>query len=64
MEFTEFSISFLASVFIVAGAIIAIFGSIMTRIADRLADVTGLGEALMGAIYLEGAPPSRGSSPR
>lgn len=55
MEFTEFSVPFLACVFVVAAAIIAIFGSMMTRIADRLADVTGLGEALMGAIFLGGS---------
>lgn len=55
MEFTEFSVPFLACVFVVAAAIISIFGSMMTRIADRLADVTGLGEALMGAIFLGGS---------
>jgi cation:H+ antiporter len=55
MEFMEFSVPFLTGVFIVAGAIIAIFGSMMTRIADRLADATGLGEALMGAIFLGGS---------
>ncbi len=31
---------------------IGIVGTFLTRQADRLADITGLGEALMGAIFL------------
>ena len=55
MDFTPFSAPSLTVGFIVAAAVIAIFGSMMTRIADRLADVTGLGEALMGAVFLGGS---------
>ena len=34
---------------------IAVAGASMTRVADRLADVTGLGEAIFGAVLLGGS---------
>ncbi|MFO8001268.1 MAG: sodium:calcium antiporter [Marinilabilia sp.] len=40
--------------FLVATIIIAIAGTKLTKEADRLADITGLGEALFGAIFLGG----------
>jgi cation:H+ antiporter len=40
--------------FCIAAAFIAVFGSLMSRTADRLADATGLGEAIMGAVFLGG----------
>ena len=52
--FSGISLSFLLALFCFAAFIIAVFGSMMTRLADRLADVTGLGEALMGAMFLGG----------
>jgi cation:H+ antiporter len=55
MASLDFSVPVLVSIFVAAGAIIALFGSMMTRIADQLADATGLGEALMGAIFLGGS---------
>ena len=42
-------------IFFVATAIIAIVGTKMTKIADRLADKTGLGEAVVGALFLGGS---------
>ena len=36
-------------------AVIAVAGARMTRVADRLADVTGLGEAIFGAVLLGGS---------
>ncbi len=42
-------------VFVVSALVIGIFGTMMTRTADILADVTGMGEALMGAIFLGGS---------
>ncbi|MFW6359794.1 MAG: hypothetical protein ACOC0N_11370 [Chroococcales cyanobacterium] len=44
-------------IFLVAAIVIAIVGTKMTKVADRLADITGLGEAITGAILL-GASPS------
>lgn len=41
--------------FAVAAFVIAIVGTKMTKIADRLADRTGLGEALVGALFLGGS---------
>lgn len=41
-------------VFIAAAALIAFVGTRMSKVADRLADKTGLGEALMGAVFLGG----------
>ena len=43
------------STFIVAAFVIAIVGTKMTKIADRLADKTGLGEAVVGALFLGGS---------
>lgn len=41
--------------FIVAAFVIAVVGTKMTKIADRLADKTGLGEAVVGALFLGGS---------
>ncbi|MEL6581115.1 MAG: hypothetical protein AAFQ14_15325 [Cyanobacteria bacterium J06621_12] len=41
--------------FIVAAFVIAVVGTKMTRIADRLADRTGWGEAVVGAVLLGGS---------
>lgn len=41
--------------FLVCAFVIALFGTWMTRIADRLADLTGFGEAMTGAIFLGGS---------
>lgn len=38
--------------FVLAAAVVAIAGVRMTRVADRLADMTGLGEAVTGAVLL------------
>jgi len=39
-------------IFIVSSLVIALVGSRLTRLADRLADLTGLGEAVFGAALL------------
>ncbi len=41
-------------VFFAAAAVIAVVGIRMTKTADMLADVTGLGEAIFGAVFLGG----------
>lgn len=41
--------------FLSAAAVIAIVGTQMSGVADRLADKTGLGEALVGALFLGGS---------
>ncbi|MFP3860775.1 MAG: sodium:calcium antiporter [Bacteroidales bacterium] len=40
--------------FIISAIVIAIVGTILTKTADQLADLTGLGEAMFGAIFLGG----------
>lgn len=49
------SLTISIGIFIVAAVIIAIVGIKMTKIADRLADRTGLGEAVVGALFLGGS---------
>jgi len=41
--------------FLASAIIIAIVGTLLTRTADQLADLTGMGEALFGAIFLGAA---------
>ena len=48
----ELSVAIL--LFIVSAVIIAIVGTYLTKAADQLADLTGWGEALFGAIFLGG----------
>lgn len=42
-------------VFLICAMVIAIVGTRMTRLADRFADQTGLGEAFVGAVFLGAA---------
>lgn len=44
-----------ALLLVAAAAVVLVGGPIMVRIADRLADVTGLGEALVGAVLVGAA---------
>ncbi|MBW3582762.1 MAG: sodium:calcium antiporter [Euryarchaeota archaeon] len=48
-------------VFVLAALIIVIFGTLLTREADRLADRTGLGEAVFGAVFLGASTSLSGS---
>jgi cation:H+ antiporter len=54
MEFDTLSLPAAGAAFAVAAVLIAIFGVRLAREADRLADVTGMGEALMGGVFLGG----------
>lgn len=49
------SLSLNILVFVLAAIVIAVVGVIMTKIADKLAAKTGLGEAIVGAIFLGGS---------
>ena len=49
------SLSINVGLFVVAAIIIALVGTKMTQIGDRLADSTGLGEAVIGAVFLGGS---------
>ncbi|MEQ8470056.1 MAG: sodium:calcium antiporter [Marinoscillum sp.] len=40
--------------FVLSTVAIAVLGTLLTRTADQLADITGLGEAMFGAIFLGG----------
>lgn len=51
-DFSSFSDTALLGTFAVMAIIIAVLGSRMARIADTLADRTGLGEALIGSVLL------------
>jgi len=52
IEFFEFPVYSLVLIFLGSAAVIGFFGSMLTRVADQLADITGLGEAMVGAIIL------------
>ena len=43
------------TLFLISVLVIAVAGTRMARIADRLADATGLGEAFVGALFLGGS---------
>ncbi|HEY9848248.1 MAG TPA: hypothetical protein V6D28_02220 [Leptolyngbyaceae cyanobacterium] len=52
LEFANDSLYFNLSIFLLSVLAIAISGTWITAIADRLAKQTGLGQALMGALFL------------
>ncbi len=54
MFFENLSLTWAIIVFIISAAVIAFVGVRLTRAADQLADLTGMGEALFGAIFLGG----------
>jgi cation:H+ antiporter len=43
------------AIFGIAAVVIAVVGTQMAKVADQLADKTGLGEAIMGAVFLGGS---------
>jgi cation:H+ antiporter len=51
----EWSLTIGGVVFVLAALIVVIFGRQLTRLSDELADRTGLGEALIGALFLGAA---------
>ncbi|TWI90236.1 cation:H+ antiporter [Roseibium hamelinense] len=55
MPFAEMSILLLLVLFAGAALVILIGGTYMTGLADRIADRTGFGEALVGAVLLGAA---------
>ena len=52
IDFENLSLAMTLTIFFASAAVIAVIGSRMTWFADRLADVTGLGEAVFGAALL------------
>ncbi len=48
------SLSFAILIFVIATLVIIFAGTALTKYADKLADKTGLGEALVGAVFLGG----------
>lgn len=52
LEFVDRSLAINIGIFLLSALAIAISGSLMTAIADRLSEKTGLGQALMGALFL------------
>lgn len=55
MDLSGWSLGGIVALFGSAAFVIAVAGSYMTRAADRLADLTGLGEAVFGAVLLGGS---------
>lgn len=54
LDLTSLPITAIVAIFLIAAGVIAVAGTRMTRLADRLADLTGLGEAIFGAVLLGG----------
>jgi cation:H+ antiporter len=54
LSFSTWPLWVILSLFLFSAALIAVAGVHITRLADRLADITGLGEALLGAVLLGG----------
>lgn len=52
ITFTNWSIQINLVIFAISAVVIALIGSRLSGVADRLADKTGLGEALVGALLL------------
>lgn len=52
MSITNWPLWAVIGLFVLATCVIGVAGVRMTRLADRLADVTGLGEAIFGAVFL------------
>jgi cation:H+ antiporter len=48
----ELNLTLAIIIFVASSLVIAFAGSRLTTFADRLADLTGIGEALMGAVFL------------
>ena len=54
LDFSNWSLWAIAGLFLLAVLVISIAGIRLTGVADRLADVSGLGEAIFGAVLLGG----------
>ena len=52
IDLSSLPLAFIFGVFVVCAAIIGIVGTQIARVADKLADATGMGEALFGGIFL------------
>lgn len=57
----EFSLSAAIALFAIAAITIAVAGTRLARVADRLADRTGLGEAVAGAVLLGASTSTSGT---
>jgi cation:H+ antiporter len=55
VPWTGLSLSVISLVFATAALVVGVSGTAMTSTADRLADLTGLGEAIFGAVLLGSA---------
>lgn len=61
IEITGWPLWAVSLAFILSAITIAIAGTYLTRMADRLADMTGLGEAIFGAVFLGASTSLSGS---
>lgn len=52
LQATDWGLGASIAYFIAAGAVIAVCGVLLTARADRLAEATGLGQAILGAVFL------------
>ncbi len=51
-DFSALPLEALIAIFAVCAVVIGVFGTRLAHLADRLADATGLGEAVFGAVFL------------
>lgn len=55
LAFSDWSLPLVLALFLGAALVIAVAGTRLAHLADRLADLTGLGEAIFGAVLLGGS---------
>jgi cation:H+ antiporter len=60
LNWSAWPLEAVVAMFGVAAFVIAVTGTRMTRLADQLADVTGIGEAIVGAVLLGGTTSAAG----
>jgi cation:H+ antiporter len=67
LDSSAFPLPINLAAFAAAGVVVWFAGTRLARYADAIAEITGLGSALIGMLLLGGSPPSRRSrcrSPR
>lgn len=52
LDLSAVALPVVVGIFIISGAVVAVAGARLVKVADRLADVTGMGEAFVGAVFL------------
>lgn len=61
IENLHWGLEVVVAVFTISALVIGVAGTYLTRLADRLADLTGMGEAIFGAVFLGASTSLSGS---